>query len=61
MYDNLAKLIKELAKQELEEISTSAATPGFQSPNAFRGDSEAGKAKARKNASQAGYEIVGGL
>lgn len=57
--DRLRRVIRELIEQELEEISTSAATPGFQTPHAFRGKSEAGKKKARKNAEQAGYKIVG--
>lgn len=61
METSLRKLIRELAQEELEEVSSSGATPGYQSPHAFRGDGEAGIRKARKNASQAGYSIVGKL
>lgn len=57
---SLMQLLKELI-EELEETSTSAATPGYDSAKAFRGDGEAGKTKARKNAQQAGYVIVGKL
>lgn len=59
--DALRKLIRELIEEELDEVTTSAATPGFQTPNAFRGSSDAGKEKAKKNATQAGYTIVGKL
>ena len=57
--DTLRKLIKELVDEELDETSTSAATPGFLIPGAFRGNSAAGKAKQRKNSMQAGYEMIG--
>lgn len=59
----LSMLIKELLEEieELEETSTSAATPGYQTPNAFGGGSAAGKAKARQNSEQAGYKLIGKL
>jgi hypothetical protein len=55
---DIRELIREIIKQELEEISTTAGTPGYQTPNAFRGNSDAGKAKMKKNATQAGYSLV---
>jgi hypothetical protein len=55
----LRKLIREIVDEELTEVSTSAAAPGYQSPHAFRGNSAAGIKKAKKNAEQAGYKIVG--
>lgn len=57
---DIRALIREMIKQELEETSTTAATPGYQTPNAFRGNSSAGKAKMRKNALQGGYTMVDG-
>ena len=35
--DKLKEIIRELIKKELEEASTSAATPGYQTPMAFSG------------------------
>jgi uncharacterized protein (DUF362 family) len=32
----LREMIREIIKQELEENSTSAATPGYLTPNAFK-------------------------
>lgn len=54
----LRKLIRELAEEELEEVTTTSATPGVLIPGAFRGNSSMDKAKERKNAEQAGYTIV---
>jgi len=56
----LRKLIRELVEEELEldETSSSGAAGPYNTPFAFRGDSAAGKAKAKKIASQAGYEPV---
>jgi len=45
----LRNVIKEMIKQELEENSTSGATPGFMSPNAFQGNSDMGKKKHHSN------------
>jgi hypothetical protein len=36
MENKLREAIREIIKQELEEVSTSAATPGYQTPNAFK-------------------------
>ena len=35
--DKLKEFIREIIKDELEEASTSAATPGYQTPMAFSG------------------------
>lgn len=35
MEDRIRQMVVEMIKQELEEISTSGATPGYQTPNAF--------------------------
>ena len=43
--DKLKEIIRELIKKELEEASTSAATPGYQTPYAF---SDQRKIKRRK-------------
>ena len=49
----LIELLKELIRQELEEVSTSSATPGYMSPYAFSGK---GKMDRRKQiASGSGY------
>lgn len=58
MSDALRKLIRELVEQELEEVSTSGNAGPYNTPYAFRGNSAAGKEKAKKNAHQAGYEMV---
>ena len=42
--DKLKEIIRELIKKELDEASTSAATPGYQTPYAFSG----GKRKIRR-------------
>ena len=54
----LQKLIRELVEEELREVSTSDAAGPYMSKFAFRGNSAEGKAKAKKIASQAGYEPV---
>jgi hypothetical protein len=56
----LKKLIRELVEEELAEISTSANAGPYNTPFAFRGNSAEGKAKARKNATQAGMLVVRG-
>ena len=54
----LKQLIRELVEEELAEVSTSANAGPFMTKHAFRGNSAEGKAKAKKIASQAGYEPV---
>jgi chromosome segregation ATPase len=54
----LHKLIRELVEEEIAEVSTSANSGFYNIPFAFRGNSAEGKAKAKKNATQAGYEPV---
>lgn len=45
---------------ELEETTSSGAAGPFNTPFAFRGNSKAGKEKQKKNATQAGYQLVKG-
>ena len=45
--DKLKEIIRELIKKELEEASTSAATPGYQTPMAFSGGRKKDKKKKR--------------
>lgn len=54
----LKKLIRELVEEELAEISTTANAGPYMTKFAFRGNSAEGKAKAKKIASQAGYEPI---
>ena len=45
--DKLKEMIRELIKKELEAASTSAATPGYQTPMAFSGGRKKDKKKKR--------------
>ena len=45
--DKLKEIIRELIKNELDEVSTSGATPGYNTPNAFTGGVGKGKKKKR--------------
>ena len=56
--DKLKEIIRELIKKELEEASTSAATPGYQTPMAFSGGRKKDKKKKKKIANAAGYSVV---
>lgn len=57
--ETLRSLIREIIVQELEENSTSAATPGYMTPNAFQGNSAPGKNKHHSNvAATREYTIV---
>jgi hypothetical protein len=61
LQDELDKLFEDYLKEdELDETSTSGATPGYQTPFAFGDDSEGSK-KKRKNysTSSTGYKVVG--
>ena len=63
MKDNLS--LKEVLKaiineDDLAETSTAADAGFYNIPAAFRGNSSEGKAKQKKNATQAGYEVVKG-
>ena len=53
----LVELLKELIRQELEEVSTSSATPGYMTPNAFSGKGK--KDRRKKIASGSGYVSEG--
>ena len=54
---NLNDLISELVEEELEEGSTTAGIPGYQTPYAFSGGRKKDKKKRKKNAKQAGYQL----
>ena len=57
--DKLKEIIRELIKKELDEASTSAATPGYQTPYAFTGKSAKGKKKKKKiSTNSTGYNVV---
>ena len=55
----LQEKIRELVKKELEEATTSGATPGYQTPNAFTGGVGKGKKKKREiSTNSTGYNVV---
>ena len=57
--DKLKEIIRELIKRELDEASTSSATPGYQTPFAFTGKSAKGKKKKKKiSTNSTGYDVV---
>ena len=57
--DKLKEIIRELVKKELEEATTSGATPGYQTPNAFTGGVGKGKKKKREiSTNSTGYNVV---
>jgi len=57
--DKLKEIIRELIKNELDEVSTSGATPGYNTPNAFTGGVGKGKKKKREiSTNSTGYDVV---
>jgi len=57
--DKLKEIIRELIKRELDEASTSAATPGYQTPYAFSGGRKKDKKKKKNIATNStGYSKV---
>ena len=57
--DKLKEIIRELIKKELDEASTSSATPGYQTPYAFSGGRKKDKKKKKKIATNStGYSRV---
>ena len=57
--DKLKEIIRELIKNELEEATTSGATPGYQTPNAFTGGVGKGKKKKKEiSTNSTGYNVV---
>ena len=57
--DKLKEIIRELIKNELDEASTSGATPGYDTPNAFTGGSGKGKKKKKEiSTNSTGYNVV---
>jgi len=57
--DKLKEIVRKLIKKEVEEASTSGATPGYQTPNAFTGGSNKGKKKKKDiSTNSTGYNMV---
>ena len=57
--DKLKEIIRELIRNELEEASTSSATPGYQTPMAFSGGRSKDKKKKKKiSTNSTGYDVV---
>jgi len=57
--DKLKEIIRELIKNELDEASTSAATPGYQTPMAFSGGRKKDKKKKKDiSTNSTGYDVV---
>ena len=56
--NKLKEIVRELIKKEVEEASTSSATPGYQTPYAFSGGRKKDKKKKKKIANAAGYNVV---
>jgi len=56
--DKLKEIIRELIKKELEEASTSAATPGYQTPYAFSDPKKDKKKKKKRDTGSTGYNYV---
>ena len=56
--DKLKEIIRELIKKELEEASTSAATPGYQPPYAFSDPKKDKKKKKKRDTGSTGYSYV---
>ena len=54
----IRQIVRELIESELEEASTSAATPGYQTHMACRGGRKKDKKKKKEIANAAGYDIV---
>ena len=57
--DKLKEIIRELIKKELAEATTSGATPGYNTPNAFTGGPGKGKKKKKEiSTNSTGYNVV---
>ena len=57
--DKLKEIIRELIRNELDEATTSGATPGYQTPNAFTGGAGKGKKKKKEiSTNSTGYNVV---
>ena len=57
--DKLKEIIRELIRNELAEATTSGATPGYQTPNAFTGGTGKGKKKKKEiSTNSTGYNVV---
>ena len=58
MDDRLRKIVEEIIKQELEEISASGVAGAYDTPNAFAKDGKENKALIRKRLGNSEYTIV---
>ena len=57
--EKLKEIIRELIKKELDEATTSGATPGYQTPKAFTGGVGKGKKKKKEiSTNSTGYNVV---
>ena len=56
--DKLKEIIRELIRKELGEASTSAATPGYQTPYAFTDPKKDKKKKKKRDTDSTGYSYV---
>ena len=57
--EKLKEIIRELIRKELDEATTSGATPGYQTPNAFTGGVGKGKKKKKEiSTNSTGYNVV---
>lgn len=55
--NTLREILEE--EEELEETSTTAATPGYNIPAAFQGNSEHNRRRRKKQAETSGMKVVG--
>ena len=56
--DKLKEIVRKLIKKEVEEASTSAATPGYQTPYAFSAPKKDKKKKKKRDLGSTGYSYV---
>ena len=54
----IQRIIRELVDEELDEVSTTAAEPGYSTPYAFAGNKETNKKKRKEVAQQSGMSVV---
>ena len=46
---HLRELVREVIRKELDEMTTTGAVAGYETPNAFRGKSAKNKKKIKRN------------
>lgn len=59
IYKTLLEIFEE--EESVEEVSTSAATPGYSMPYAFQGTSKKNKNKRKEIARKSGMTIIGDM